>query len=76
MTERIGVYVCHCGTNIAGVVDVAGVAHSDAPALDSQAAHRDPAELLAELAGGEAAKPQKAQALAQIVAQFAFVLRQ
>ena len=21
--ERIGVYVCHCGTNIAGVVDVA-----------------------------------------------------
>ena len=25
MSERIGVYVCHCGTNIAGVVDVAGV---------------------------------------------------
>src|SRR5574339_1312408 len=25
MTERIGVYVCHCGTNIAGVVDVADV---------------------------------------------------
>ena len=25
MTERIGVYVCHCGTNIAGVVDVAAV---------------------------------------------------
>ncbi len=25
MTERIGVYVCHCGTNIAGVVDVAEV---------------------------------------------------
>jgi heterodisulfide reductase subunit A2 len=23
--ERIGVYVCHCGTNIAGVVDVAAV---------------------------------------------------
>jgi heterodisulfide reductase subunit A len=23
--ERIGVYVCHCGTNIAGVVDVASV---------------------------------------------------
>jgi heterodisulfide reductase subunit A len=22
MTERIGLYVCHCGTNIAGVVDV------------------------------------------------------
>ena len=26
MTEKIGVYVCHCGTNIAGVVDVAEVA--------------------------------------------------
>ena len=25
MTEKIGVYVCHCGTNIAGVVDVAAV---------------------------------------------------
>ncbi len=24
--ERIGVYVCHCGTNIAGMVDVADVA--------------------------------------------------
>ncbi len=26
MTERIGVYVCHCGSNIAGVVDVVQVA--------------------------------------------------
>ncbi|HET7010936.1 MAG TPA: CoB--CoM heterodisulfide reductase iron-sulfur subunit A family protein [Anaerolineales bacterium] len=26
MSERVGVYVCHCGTNIAGMVDVAGVA--------------------------------------------------
>jgi heterodisulfide reductase subunit A len=25
MTEKIGVYVCHCGTNIAGVVDVTEV---------------------------------------------------
>ncbi|MBI3941848.1 MAG: CoB--CoM heterodisulfide reductase iron-sulfur subunit A family protein [Chloroflexi bacterium] len=24
--ERVGVYVCHCGTNIAGTVDVTGVA--------------------------------------------------
>ncbi|HEY6014932.1 MAG TPA: hypothetical protein VIU37_13030, partial [Candidatus Limnocylindrales bacterium] len=24
-TPRIGVYVCHCGTNIAGTVDVAAV---------------------------------------------------
>lgn len=26
MTERIGVYVCHCGSNIAGMVDVAAMA--------------------------------------------------
>ena len=26
MTEKIGVYVCHCGTNIAGIVDVENVA--------------------------------------------------
>jgi heterodisulfide reductase subunit A len=26
MAEKVGVYVCHCGSNIAGVVDVAGVA--------------------------------------------------
>ena len=26
MSEKIGVYVCHCGSNIAGVVDVADVA--------------------------------------------------
>ncbi len=26
MSEKVGVYICHCGSNIAGVVDVAGVA--------------------------------------------------
>ena len=26
MSEKIGVYICHCGTNIAGVVDVENVA--------------------------------------------------
>jgi len=26
MTEKIGIYVCHCGTNIAGIVDVEQVA--------------------------------------------------
>ena len=25
-SESVGVYVCHCGTNIAGVIDVADVA--------------------------------------------------
>ncbi len=27
MAEKIGVYICHCGSNIAGVVDVEEVAH-------------------------------------------------
>ncbi|HNC91428.1 MAG TPA: CoB--CoM heterodisulfide reductase iron-sulfur subunit A family protein, partial [Anaerolineales bacterium] len=27
MTERVGVYVCHCGSNIAGTVDVVDVAN-------------------------------------------------
>ncbi len=31
--ERIGVYVCHCGSNIAGVVDVENVAHFAAEEL-------------------------------------------
>ncbi len=26
MSEKIGIYVCHCGSNIAGAVDVAEVA--------------------------------------------------
>ena len=26
--QRIGVFVCHCGTNIAGTVDVAEVAQA------------------------------------------------
>ena len=26
MAEKIGVYVCHCGSNIAGMVDVEAVA--------------------------------------------------
>jgi len=33
MTEKIGVYVCHCGTNIAGTVDVQGVAEWAAASL-------------------------------------------
>jgi heterodisulfide reductase subunit A len=36
MSERIGVYVCHCGTNIAGTVDVEAVAKWSA----EQLAHR------------------------------------
>ena len=37
---RIGVYICHCGTNIAGIVDVERVAES-ARGLDSVVVARD-----------------------------------
>jgi len=36
MTERVGVYVCHCGSNIAGTVDVVGVANWAAEKLGRQ----------------------------------------
>ncbi len=34
MTEKIGVYICHCGTNIAGTVDVEDVAKWAAEELE------------------------------------------
>jgi len=34
--ERVGVYVCHCGTNIAGTVDVEDVAKWSAEKLGHQ----------------------------------------
>ena len=34
--ERVGVYVCHCGSNIAGTVDVVDVAHWAAEKLGHQ----------------------------------------
>lgn len=36
MSEKIGVYVCHCGTNIAGIVDVDNVAQWAAENLESR----------------------------------------
>ncbi|OGN89476.1 MAG: disulfide reductase [Chloroflexi bacterium RBG_19FT_COMBO_47_9] len=36
MTEKVGVYVCHCGTNIAGTVDVADVSKWAAEQLSHQ----------------------------------------
>ena len=40
MEPRIGVYICHCGSNIAGIVDVEGVAQF-AQGLDSVVVSRD-----------------------------------
>ncbi|GAI47986.1 unnamed protein product, partial [marine sediment metagenome] len=39
-TRRIGVYICHCGSNIAGMVDVAQVSDF-ARSLDSVVVARD-----------------------------------
>jgi len=41
MAEKIGVYICHCGSNIAGKVDVAEVAHWAGESLDGVAVSRD-----------------------------------
>jgi len=41
MSERIGVYVCHCGSNIAGTVDVEGVANWAGDELENVAVSRD-----------------------------------
>jgi heterodisulfide reductase subunit A len=37
MSEKIGVYVCHCGTNIAGTVDVEQVASGPVVASKNEA---------------------------------------
>ena len=36
MTEKIGVYICHCGTNIAGTIDVEAVSKWTAEELQHQ----------------------------------------
>jgi len=36
MNEKVGVYVCHCGTNIAGIVDVEDVAQWSAEKLKNR----------------------------------------
>ncbi|MDH3283442.1 MAG: disulfide reductase, partial [Acidobacteriota bacterium] len=41
MAERVGVYVCHCGSNIAGKVDVEHVAEWAGEALDEVVVSRD-----------------------------------
>jgi len=41
MSERIGVYVCHCGSNIAGKVDVEGVAKWAKEELEGVVVSRD-----------------------------------
>jgi len=41
MPERIGVYVCHCGSNIAGTVDVEAVTRWAGEALDGVVVSRD-----------------------------------
>jgi heterodisulfide reductase subunit A len=41
MSERIGVYVCHCGSNIAGKVDVEEVAKWAGEELDNVVVSRD-----------------------------------
>jgi heterodisulfide reductase subunit A len=41
MSEKVGVYICHCGSNIAGVVDVEAVAKFAGEELENVAVSRD-----------------------------------
>ncbi len=41
MSERVGVYICHCGSNIAGKVDVVGLAEWAAENLEGVVVARD-----------------------------------
>jgi heterodisulfide reductase subunit A len=41
MAERVGVYICHCGSNIAGKIDVAGVARWASQELQDVVIGRD-----------------------------------
>jgi len=41
VSERVGVYICHCGSNIAGKVDVAGLAEWAAENLEGVVVARD-----------------------------------
>ena len=41
MTEKVGVYICHCGSNIAGVLDVEGLAEWAGEHFEGVAVSRD-----------------------------------
>jgi heterodisulfide reductase subunit A len=41
MSEKVGVYICHCGSNIAGVVDVEAVSQWAGEELDNVVVSRD-----------------------------------
>ena len=41
MSEKVGVYICHCGSNIAGVVDVEEVAKWAGEELNNVAVSRE-----------------------------------
>jgi len=41
MTEKVGVYICHCGSNIAGVIDVEGLAEWASENLEGVTVSRD-----------------------------------
>ena len=41
MSEKVGVYICHCGSNIAGVVDVEAVSKWAGEELENVVVSRD-----------------------------------
>jgi len=67
MAERIGVYICHCGSNIARMVDVEAVARWAGQALDGVVVARDYKFLCSSLGQGLIAEDIKQQNLTRVV---------
>jgi len=67
MGERIGVYVCHCGTNIAGQVDVESVANWAGRTLDDVVIARDYQFMCSSLGQSIIEEDIKQEALTRVV---------
>lgn len=67
MSERVGVYICHCGSNIAGVVDVEEVARWAAANLQDVVVARDYKFMCSSLGQELIEQDIKEQALTRVV---------
>jgi len=67
MSERVGVYVCHCGSNIAGKVDVEGVARWAGENLDGVVVSRDYAFMCSSLGQSIVEEDIKNEKLTRVV---------
>ena len=67
MSERVGVYICHCGSNIAGIVDVEEVATWAGDELENVVVSRDYKFMCSSLGQELIEKDIKNEALTRVV---------